>query len=137
MRKPIYNRLSVLVAFWTLFILISPAIAQIKYKSNTNISRRIKQDISTENTSYRINQDQWEWTVFIKANDQAALKNIRCVEYKPQSSTTNRGKKVCTRGAGDKPFAYSGKSLGTFDIYVTILFYGKQPSLTLKHSLKL
>lgn len=131
MRKLIYNQLSTLLALWTLLILISPVTAQ----STTNISRRINQDISTVNTSRRLNKDQWEWTVFINAYDQV-LRNISCVEYKPQSTSTNPSKKVCARGTGNQPFAFSGKSLGTIDIYITIIFKDRQTPRSLKHRLK-
>ncbi|HEX8266338.1 MAG TPA: hypothetical protein VF596_13115 [Pyrinomonadaceae bacterium] len=135
MRKLIYNQLSALLVLWTLLILISPVAAQKQNKSTTYTPRRINQDISAVNTSRRLNKDQWEWTVFINAYDQV-LRNISCVEYKPQSTSTNSSKKVCTRGTGNQPFAYSGKSLGTLDIYITIFFKDKQTPVTLKHRLK-
>ena len=91
------------------------------------------QNISTKNTSKSLGDDWWEWTVFIEGPAEV-LKNVKCVEYKLDSTFRNPRPKVCRLGKKEQPFALTNTGWGTFDIPIKVVFKNGQTRV-FKHRL--
>ena len=92
-------------------------------------------EIKTENTSKKLRENLWEWTVYIVADD-GILKEVKCVEYtlhptflKPVQEIDEKGNKP------GKGFFLEGRGWGTFQIRVKVTFKDGDVKY-LKHKLK-
>ncbi len=92
-------------------------------QSTKERSVKINRDsIYTANTSTRVKEDWWDWTVFI-VGDNATLKEIKCVEYTLHPTFPDPVRKICTKGStSGKGFFLSSSGWGTFIIKVKIMF---------------
>ena len=92
-------------------------------QSTKERSVKINRDsIYTANTSTRVREDWWDWTVFI-VGDDSTLKEIKCVEYTLHPSFPDPIRKVCIKGPTlGKGFFLSTSGWGTFMIEVKIMF---------------
>ena len=90
-------------------------------------------EISVENIAAEVRKGWWSWEVFLVAPD-AALAQVKCVEYTLHPTFTQPVQRVCSRGCGLQAFKLSGSGWGTFDIGVRVsLADGRQ--IALKHPL--
>ncbi len=91
----------------------------------STIERSIKinrDSIYTDNTSTRVKEDWWKWTVFI-VGDDSTLNEIKWVEYTLHPSFPDPTHKVSTKGPDSgKGFFFSATGWGTFIIKVKIMF---------------
>ena len=92
-------------------------------RSTKERSVKIKRDsIYTKNTSTRVNEDRWDWTVFI-VGDSSTLEEIKCVEYTLHPTFPDPVRKICTKGStSGRGFFLSASGWGTFIIKVKIMF---------------
>jgi transcription initiation factor IIF auxiliary subunit len=78
--------------------------------------------ITVDNTATPLGNDRWEWTVFVKG-DQETISQISCVEYELHATFPDRLRRVCDRGSKpDQAFPLTANGWGAFDIPVTIFF---------------
>ncbi|MFC1833844.1 pYEATS domain-containing protein [Thermodesulfobacteriota bacterium] len=89
--------------------------------------------IESANVSEYKGNDQWAWTVFVKAKPDV-LDKIACVEYSLHPTFPNPVRLVCARGDSSKPFALSTKGWGTFKIDIRV-FMKDGGHKDLKHDL--
>jgi hypothetical protein len=90
--------------------------------------------ISAHNTSSRLSERWWGWTVFIDAPPQV-LEQVGCVVYQLHPTFRPSMVRVCNRGDG-RPFALKAQGWGTFDIQIRVLMKdGRQYDLS--HELRL
>jgi transcription initiation factor IIF auxiliary subunit len=100
-------------------------------------SDSLAQGLSIANTSRYLGLGRWEWTVYVKAQNEEALNGIRCVEYTlPASLFTDPVRSVCSRGDTRYPFGFTGQGVGSFEISIKItLANGTVDRLTHKMAL--
>lgn len=90
--------------------------------------------ITTENTATKVEDEKWQWTIFIKGSDDA-IKQVQCVEYTLHPTFQNPVQTVCQRGSADHAFPYTAIGWGTFTVKIRVIAnngYEKQ----LTHALK-
>jgi transcription initiation factor IIF auxiliary subunit len=99
-----------------------------------NTSSKAQGNISTDNTSHYMGNDEWEWTVFITASSNL-LNEIKCVQYTLHSTFPNPNREICERGKSTQAFPLTATGWGTFEIPIKVIFKdGRVQSL--KHTLK-
>jgi hypothetical protein len=74
--------------------------------------------IKTRNTSHKVSDNLWDWTVFIET-DSGTLSSIQCVEYTLHPTFPQPVRTVCTPSNN---FALSSQGWGTFEIKVRVIF---------------
>ena len=89
--------------------------------------------ISTDNIASPAGNNRWDWTVFIRADEQT-LGQINCVEYTLHPTFPNPVRTVCSRGQG-YPFALSSNGWGTFTIRIRV-FMASGKIIPLEHYLR-
>jgi hypothetical protein len=90
--------------------------------------------LSVDNTSARLSEDRWAWTVFINAEAQV-LDQVNCVVYQLHPTFRPSVVRVCERGAGP-PFALKANGWGAFTIQVHVIMKDRR-QYDLSHALKL
>jgi len=94
----------------------------------------VAQEVSVDNTASGLGNNQWSWTVFVKAPLEV-LQNIECVEYTLHPTFPNPVQRVCSIGDQNHPFALSATGWGTFQIYIRVFMRdGRVQNLT--HNLR-
>lgn len=76
--------------------------------------------ISAHNTSTRLSQDSWQWTVFIDAPPEV-LEQVSCVVYQLHPTFRPSVVQVCERGEGGEAFALTAEGWGAFEIQIHVL----------------
>jgi caspase domain-containing protein/pYEATS domain-containing protein involved in immunity len=74
--------------------------------------------LNASNTSRKLREDLWEWTVFVEA-DPATLGLINCVEYTLHPTFPDPVRTICSPS---NSFALSTQGWGTFEIKIRVLF---------------
>lgn len=91
-------------------------------------------EFSAHNTSTRLSEDRWAWTVFIDARPEV-LEQVNCIVYQLHPTFRPSVVRVCERGT-EQPFALTAVGWGTFNIQIRVLMKdGRQYDLS--HMLRL
>jgi len=78
--------------------------------------------IRTGNNARRLGGNQWEWTVFIAADD-GTLGQIQCVQYTLHPTFPDPIRRICERGGrGDAAFPLTARGWGTFEVGIKVEF---------------
>ena len=89
--------------------------------------------ISAHNTSIRLSQDRWQWTVSIDAPPEM-LEQVSCVVYQLHPTFRPAVVQVCERGEGGA-FGLTAEGWGTFEIQIHVLMQDRR-RYDLSHALR-
>ncbi len=90
--------------------------------------------ITADNTARMAEEGWWDWTVFIKGQDDV-LKQVRCVEYTLHPTFPDPVIEVCEPGNETHAFALTRRGWGTFEIQIRVFLKNGQMQ-RLRHKLK-
>lgn len=90
--------------------------------------------ISAHNTSTRLSEGGWQWTVFIDAPPEV-LEQVSCVVYQLHPTFRPSAVQVCERGEGGEAFALTAVGWGTFEIQIRVLMKDRT-EYALAHALR-
>jgi hypothetical protein len=81
-------------------------------------NERSQESLTSRNTSRKIRENLWDWTVFLVA-DPATVARISCVEYTLHPTFPDPVRTVCTPSNN---FALNSSGWGTFEIGIRVMF---------------